>query len=606
MDDKEYGRMQDETTKANSNWTQQTVSSINAASSASNKAFNAFSTDFESVFGKTGIVQSTFDELANAIMSNDVFAEMDAYGTQIQSTFGMAKNRMDEFKTTIADVGPELTKMGIEESQITTQISGIMKGLGTNASLSQKAIVEVTAAAQLTLQPVETLAKNFRDVGVSINDVGKNMKEVTDYARSVGASVKGVADGVVSNLGKMNIYNFDTGVKGLAKMAVTSERLGISTDKVFAVSEQLMSPEKAIDMSAALQRLGVTSSGLLDPLRAMDMAQNDPEALQKEMVELSKTFTRFNEQTGKMEILPGSKRRLREVAEAFGYTGAKGAEEFAALGLKASDFDMKLKQIKMPDIVGGNQETKELIASMAQMKDGVATIKVKDSETGKIEEKEVENLTPEDIQELQKANEESSKSIEDIAMNQLDETKQIKTLLSSGVVATKFAKATTPTLSKFYGQVASAYKNIAKSTADVIGTTQQQRKAQESIYQPVSGIVQGGLSGDKEMMVKSTKELGENLFKTLGDFETRFNNTVSETQTKIVQDIQTAYSKPLKVEAKADSNINIGLNVYGANLTSADIDKIKQAMLNDPTFATQLNKILAGGTVSASTGGKNT
>ena len=466
--------------------------------------------------------------------------------------------------------------------------------------------MEVTAAAQLTLQPVETLAKNFRDVGVSINDVGKNMKEVTDYARSVGASVKGVADGVVSNLGKMNIYNFDTGVKGLAKMAVTSERLGISMDKVFAVSEQLMSPEKAIDMSAALQRLGVTSSGLLDPLRAMDMAQNDPEALQKEMVELSKTFTRFNEQTGKMEILPGSKRRLREVAEAFGYTGAKGAEEFAALGLKASDFDMKLKQIKMPDIVGGNQETKELIASMAQMKDGVATIKVKDSETGKIEEKEVENLTPEDIQELQKANEESSKSIEDIAMNQLDETKQIKTLLSSGVVATKFAKATTPTLSKFYGQVASAYKNIAKSTADVIGTTQQQRKAQESIYQPVSGIVQGGLSGDKEMMVKSTKELGENLFKTLGDFETRFNNTVSETQTKIVQDIQTAYSKPLKVEAKADSNINIGLNVSGANLTSADIDKIKQAMLNDPTFATQLNKILAGGTVSASTGGKNT
>jgi hypothetical protein len=243
---------------------------------------------------------------------------------------------------------------------------------------------------------------------------------------------------------------------------------------------------------------------------------------------------------------------------------------------------------------------------MAQMKDGVATIKVKDSETGKIEEKKVEELTPDDIKELQKANEESSKSIEDIAMNQLDETKQIKNLLESGVVATKFAKATTPTLSKFYGQVSSAYKNIAKSTADVIGTTQQQRKAQESIYQPVSGIVQGGLSGDKEMMVKSTKELDENIFKTLGDFETRFQTSVNETQMKIVQDIQTAYSKPLKVEAKADSNINIGLNVSGANLTSADIDKIKQAMLNDPTFATQLNKILAGGTVSASTGGKNT
>jgi hypothetical protein len=125
----------------------------------------------------------------------------------------------------------------------------------------------------------------------------------------------------------MNLYNFDNGVKGIAKMAATSERLGISMDKVFSQAEKLMDPEKAIEMSASLQRLGVTSSGLLDPLRAMDMAQNDPEALQKEMLELSKTFTKFNEQTGKMEILPGAKRRMREVADAVGMT----AEEFASM-----------------------------------------------------------------------------------------------------------------------------------------------------------------------------------------------------------------------------------------------------------------------------------
>jgi len=477
-----------------------------------------------------------------------------------------------------------------------------MDGLGTTASLTEEAIVEVTAAAQVTDETVGTLAKNFRGVGVSIYDVGEEMKKVTDYARSVGVSVKGVAGEVVSNLSKMNLFNFENGVVGLAKMAATSERLGMSMDRVFQTAEDLMSPEKAIDMSAALQRLGVTSSGLLDPLRAMDMAQNDPEALQKEMVKLGQEFTTFNEKTGKMEILPGAKRRMREVASAVGMT----AEDFSKMALKSADFEMKLKQIKMPDIVGGNQETKELIASMAQMKDGVATIKVKDSETGKIEEKKVEELTPDDIKELQKANEESSKSIEELAQNQLDETTQIRSLLESGVVATKFAKATTPTLSKFYGQVSNAYKNIAKSTSEVIGNTKQQRNAQESIYQPVSGIVQGGLTGDKEMMVKSTQELGQNIFKTLGDFETRFKESVNETQTKIVQDIQTAYSKPVKVEAKADSNINIGLNVTGANLTTADIEKIKQAMLTDPTFATQLNKILAGGTVSASTGGKNT
>lgn len=601
MDDEEYGRMQEETTKANADWTTKQTKMFSDMANSTSATFNAFSLNMNAI---TGEINNTFSSLIDAMnpLDSAAFKAMDEYGTKIQSTFGLAKNRMDEFKDTIANAGPELIKMGLSESQITTNLTSIMEGLGTTASVTEDAIIEVTAAAEVTGQQVGTLAENFRGVGVSIYDVGEEMKKVTDYARSVGVSVKGVSEGVVSNLAKINTFNFENGVVGLAKMAATSERLGISMDKVFQTAEDLLSPEKAIDMSSALQRLGVTSSGLLDPLRAMDMAQNDPEALQKEMVKLGQEFTTFNEKTGKMEILPGAKRRMREVASAVGMT----AEEFSKMALKSADFEMKLKQIKMPDIVGGNQETKELIASMAQMKDGVATIKVKDSETGKIEEKKVEELTPDDIKELQKANEESSKSIEELAQNQLDETTQIKNLLESGVVATKFAKATTPTLSKFYGQVSSAYKNIAKSTADVIGTTQQQRKAQESIYQPVSGIVQGGLSGDKEMMVKSTKDLGENIFKTLGDFETRFQTSVNETQTKIVQDIQTAYSKPLKVEAKADSNINIGLNVSGANLTSADIDKIKQAMLNDPTFATQLNKILAGGTVSASTGGKNT
>lgn len=601
MDEEEYARIQEQTTKANEDWTTKQTKMFSNMANSTNTTFNAFSLNMEAI---TGQIKNTFDSLVDAMnpLDSAAFKAMDEYGTKIQSTFGLAKNRMDEFKDTMANAGPELIKMGLSESEITTNLTSIMEGLGTTASVTEEAIIEVTAAAEVTGQAVGTLAEDFRGVGISIYDVGEEMKKVTDYARSVGVSVKGVSAGVVSNLSKMNLFNFENGVVGLAKMAATSERLGISMDKVFQTAEDLMSPEKAIDMSAALQRLGVTSSGLLDPLRAMDMAQNDPEALQKEMVKLGQEFTTFNEKTGKMEILPGAKRRMREVASAVGMT----AEEFSKMALKSADFEMKLKQIKMPDIVGGNQETKELIASMAQMKDGVATIKVKDSETGKIEEKKVEELTPDDIKELQKANEESSKSIEELAQNQLDETTQIKNLLESGVVATKFAKATTPTLSKFYGQVSSAYKNIAKSTSEVIGTTQQQRKDQESIYQPVSGIVQGGLSGDREMMVKSTKELGENIFKTLGDFETRFQTSVNETQTKIVQDIQTAYSKPLKVEAKADSNINIGLNVTGANLTSADIDKIKQAMLNDPTFATQLNKILAGGTVSASTGGKNT
>jgi hypothetical protein len=129
----------------------------------------------------------------------------------------------------------------------------------------------------------------------------------------------------------------------------------------------------------------------------MDMAQNSPEELMKSIVDLGKEFASFNEQTGQMEILPGGKRRLREIANELKID----AGEFAKMSIQAADFDRKISQIRMPAIAEGNEETKELIASMAQLdKSGIATIQVRNVETGGITEKKVEELTAEDIRNL--------------------------------------------------------------------------------------------------------------------------------------------------------------------------------------------------------------
>lgn len=571
--------------------------------------FNAFTLNVEANISTLEAAVVGVGEGFMNIFSPNVFAEIDRYATEVQSSFGLSKERMDEFKTTIADVGPELRKLGITEGELAGKLTSIMTGLGTAASLGKEAIVEVAAASKLTGVDVKVLAKSFRDVGISIYDVGDQMKTVAEVARAAGVSVSEVSTQVTQNLGKMNIFNFENGVKGLAKMSAQATRLGIDMDKVFTIANNLMSPEKAIDMSAALQRLGVTSSGLLDPLRAMDMAQNDPEALQKEMVELSKTFTRFNEETGQMEILPGAKRRLREVAEAFGYTGAKGAEEFAAMGIKASDFDMKLKQIRMPNLGEGDEETKELIASMAQMKDGVATIQIRDSKTGITSTKEVDQLTPEDIASLKKANEDSSKSIEDIAFNQLDATVRIENLLATGAVASKFAVATTPALSKFYGLVAESKLDVAKGMDKVFGSTEDMRKYTNSIAQPTENLIKARVSGDEKGESNAKTELYNNFIGTIKSFGSKINTQVDNVGTSIIQRVKETYSQPIKVETKSDSNLNLNLNlksdISGVNFSSSEIDKIKIAMLNDPDFANKLKKVLENNLVSASTGGKN-
>jgi len=550
---------------------------------------NAYTLNLGALKEKIG---AQFEGLLNSInpLDSTIFADLEGYANSVQTAFGLSKERVDEFKTTIANAAPELAKLGIKDSEIATNLVSIMDGLGGAASVSKEAIIELSAAAKLTGGDVGTLASSFREVGISVYDVGEQMKTVAEVARSAGVSVKGVSDKVTSNLEKMNLFNFENGVKGLAKMAAQAERLGINMANVFAQSEKVMNPEGAIDMSAALQRLGVTSSGLLDPLRAMDMSQNDPEQFQKEIVNLGKEFTRFNEKTGQMEILPGAKRRMKEVAEAVGMT----AGEFSKMALKSSDFEMKLKQIKMPSLGIDDDETKEMIATMAQMKDGVATIQVRDKETGITTEKKVEELTPEDIENLKKANEDSSKTIEELAFNQLDVTTQIKNLLSTGEVATKFAKATTPTLSKFYGLVADSKLEIAKAADNIFGSTEDMRTAMGDLTKPVEGIIKGKVTGDDNMVKSEIGNLETNILKTFNDFSSKFSTEVNSVQENLIEKVKTAYSEPIKIEGKTDSNLNINVKVTDNGGNLIDDAKLKRSLLDDPNFISDVKTKISG------------
>ena len=544
-----------------------------------------------------------FMDAAN-LFDQTVFEELDIKATEIQSSFGLAKNRISEFRATIAEATPELMMFGYQESEVVGLLTEAMDSLGTAASLSSKTIIELGATSKVTGRDVSELVANFREVGVSIQSVGEEMAEVTDYARSVGVSVKGVAESVSSNLKQMNLYNFEGGVQGLAKMAATSERLGVKMSDVFDLAEGLMSPEKAIEMSAALQRLGVTSGALLDPLRAMDLAQNDPEQLQKEMVNLSKEFTTFNEKTGKMEILPGAKRRLREVANELGMM----PDEFAKMSIQASDFDRKLKQIRMPSLAEGDEATKELIASMAQLDErGVATIQVKD-EKGFETTKKVEELTPDDIKNLQKANEESSKSIEDIAINQLDQTKQINAYLQSGKVAGTLARATAPSIEKLGYFVADNTKSLAENYKKGLGTVSSIRENIQGISGPVEDFGYGFATDNKEMMDKALSDFSTNSLTLVDKYikgtetyvKNVFDNAIESVKTTFGREQQPSQPKKLEIDVKVEGDANT------AKMDEKQITNVLLQTIQNPSVSTAVSYSLDGGSApSAATGMKN-
>ena len=373
--------------------------------------------------------------------------DLDEESSRLVRSLGVSKDRAGELSSTVARAIPQFVEMGMSIGDAGEAYNTLIQSLDTNIMVSDKTLADFAATSKVTGVAQKDLAVKFRDVGVSLSSVGDKMLDVVKIARQAGATVAAVSEGVVANLDKMNLYNFEGGIKGLASMAAQASRLGIDMNKIFTVVDRVFNPEGAIEFAASLQRLGVTSSQLLDPLRLMDLAQNDPTELQNQIVNMTKEFTRFNKENNQIEILPGAKRRIEEIGKAMGLTGG----ELQKMAVNAGMFEMKLKQIKFPTDIA-NKADRELIATMAQIDDkGIAKVQIEtkrlDETTGKMvgsgyyTEKNVSDLTEQDVKSLAEQQKGEAESMEKIARSQLDELKKMNGTLGRFITATRYGIA---------------------------------------------------------------------------------------------------------------------------------------------------------------------
>ena len=474
-------------------------------------------------------------------------------GQELANQMGLGKARISEMRTTIADTIPEMLKLGLSSSEAFNVLKDVPTSLGVNTTMGVEALREMGAASKVSGVETRKLALEFKGVGMSLYDVGDRMAEVANIAKSVGANVGMVSSLVVTNLKQLNLFNFDNGVKGLAKMASQATMLGISMATTFELAENLMSPEKAIDLSAALQRLGVSSSALLDPLKAMDLAQNDPEALQKEMINVSKEFTKLKADGSGFEILPGAKRRLREVASAMGMT----ADELANMSIKSADLDMKMSKIKFPSLAT-SEEDKTLIANMAQMKGGEAVLQIKNDVTGKMDDINVKDLTADQITKLKEQQSNENKSIEQLAIDQLNVLESIDAGINGAKAAVNLGKATTPAMDRFYNTMNIIREESVKVVTSGINTGNV-REGYQGVTQPLESGVIDFLKGNVslESLTNVVNELTTNVKTTLSAIAQGATNNLINSGQNTINRITDQYSSTGLVGAtniKVDEN----------------------------------------------------
>jgi hypothetical protein len=472
--------------------------------------------------------KSLLTEIKKILESNTLPGEISSTMIQVDNlahsvlkSFGQGREMIVGIKESMTNAYESVALLGGNLQSIKDVQIGVAGALNRSFVLASESYEKLYAINQVTNVATDTMVGNFKDAGASAYQAVSEMQKIVDTARAIGADVQGVSSTVVTNLEKLNKYTFEGGVQGLAKMAAQASILRVDMGSVFQAVDKAFNPESAIEMAAGLQRLGVAQSQLLDPLRLMDLAQNDPAELQNQIIQMSKQFVQLNKD-GKFEIMPGAKRQLMEIEGQLGMSTGT----LAKMALNSADLGAKLEQIKFPEFLSEDQKT--FFANLAEKDtDGIYKITIDDKKVGLSEALEKYGTSPEKLKELQEAT--RPKDIVDLAKEQLSTAKDILGVIRSFQGVTGRAAAGSKSGQNFMEAFRSGFKMI-RENAPKGTTTKGMRQYMGEIVDAVGKIMQDYDKGkitstQREELLLST---GFNMVKNLSDNFTKLSGNVEK------------------------------------------------------------------------------
>ena len=382
-----------------------------------------------------------------------VVLTLDKASSEMLKSFGRGQEMADILRISMSNSVTEVRKLGGDIADVLATQKAASEALGRNVILSEKTTKDLYATMKVTGVEVGKIVTGMADVGISSVRATNEMLKVVNIARESGANAQAVSAKVIDNMNALNKYNFAGGVEGLAKMAAQATSLRIDMSQTLGFAEKVFNPEGAIEVAAAMQRLGVSQSALLDPLKLMDLSQNDPAELQNQIAQMSKQFVQLGKD-GHFEIMPGAKRQLREISQAMGIS----YDQLTKMALGGADLDKKLKEITFPS---ATEDQKKMIANMAEMGEG-GTYEIK---TAAGDTKKVSDLTPEEIKALEKMANAKPESMEDLAKQQLSATQSIAAAINSLGDRTGLGLAS----SKTAGGILKGTRAVATAGSEIMG-----------------------------------------------------------------------------------------------------------------------------------------
>ena len=427
--------------------------------------------------------------IATAFLSNfdttEIGKQIGLYeekAVQVVKTFGTGRDRIVEMKASMADAVVSVTQLGGGLTDVASIAETVGTKLNRNIILTKDSYKDLYATAQVTGVRYEELIPKFKDAGFGVYQISENMKKVVDTAVASGVNAKAVSTMVVEKIDMLDKYNFSNGVEGLAKMVTQSVNLRINVGEIERAMDKAFKPEGAIDMAAALQRLGVQQSALLDPLRLMDMARN-------QIVEMTKSFVKFDEKSKSFKIAPGAREQIMEIAAATNIS----EKELTRMAKSAVEMEDKMNKIHFPGDMF-TEEQKTMIANMAEMGPGGEYTLRMDGKDLKLDEAMIKMQSMDEESRNKFLADSKPKTMEEMAKQQLTLTERGTAAIEA--LANRFGAAQASTETQEMAM--QAQLQITESIAKFMGGGEKLqvpaiRQTTENIEQ---GLIKGVQSGD--------------------------------------------------------------------------------------------------------------
>jgi hypothetical protein len=327
----------------------------------------------------TGI-QNAFKKSLKFETAIDSLTAMDDEAKKLQRTLGSGvinisntEKSASQLRNTITNIYNESVKFGGSLENVTEYTGELSGEMGKMTLPVEEATINMIALSKTTgigAKEVGKMTGQFLKLTLSQTQSASQMAKIAKMARETGIEAKKLLEEVQKNLSMVDAYNFQNGVDGLTKMSAQAQRLGTTIDKIVPKKflEDMLDPEKAIEVAANFSMLGGSIEGLNNPFQLLNDGANNVGNLQNKIVDMAKSAFKINDVTGAIETNNVAMMRLREQANAVG----GDYEELVKVGRVAAKEQLVQNKLMKEgvDLSKFSEEQMNLVKSLSEVGKG--------------------------------------------------------------------------------------------------------------------------------------------------------------------------------------------------------------------------------------------